>query len=72
MGIEDAVVLADELKNEGDINGALVRFMSRRYERAKTITECSIAMAAWEVNPQSGIDIQKIMANARSALAMPI
>lgn len=48
MGIEDALVLADELQRASSLNEAYVRFMERREGRCRLVTECSMELGRLE------------------------
>jgi 2-polyprenyl-6-methoxyphenol hydroxylase-like FAD-dependent oxidoreductase len=41
MALEDAVVLADELRDATDVPAALAAFSTRRYPRAKLVQDAS-------------------------------
>lgn len=71
MGIEDSIVLAEELSAGGEIEDALSRFMSRRYDRAKMVVETSCQLARWEVDHASGVDVPGVLRTAAMALAVP-
>jgi 2-polyprenyl-6-methoxyphenol hydroxylase-like FAD-dependent oxidoreductase len=54
IAIEDAVVLGDVLGSDaeaGGVNGALARFMRRRYERCAMVVENSLQLAEWDKHP---------------------
>lgn len=51
MAIEDAVVLAEELRNQPTLEAAREAFMKRRYERSRMVYENSIQLGNWEFNP---------------------
>jgi len=72
MGIEDAVVLAEELDRHERIEVALTRFMERRFHRARIVTEASVALCNWQIDPQSEADIGAIVGRAQAELARPI
>ena len=48
MGIEDALVLAEELARADDIPDALQHFMSRRYARCRLVVESSLEISRLE------------------------
>lgn len=70
MGIEDAVVLADELGMDSDIDAALGRFMARRFPRSSLVVETSCQLARWEVEHTQGVDVAVVMREAAMALAV--
>ncbi len=72
MGIEDAIVLAEEVTSDGPLDAALARFAARRYDRAKYIVETSCQLAQWEVDHTPGVDVPGIMRAASARLAEPI
>ena len=71
MGIEDAVVLADEVSKPGSIEEALARFMARRWSRAKLVVEVSCNIAKAEAEHVPGFDPGAERARASIALAEP-
>lgn len=67
MGIEDAIVLAEEIgsRTDGDIETALQAFNDRRYPRTKAVVEASTALAgatSEEALAQIRQDILKLLA----------
>ena len=72
MGIEDAIVLAEEVAAEGPVEAALARFANRRYDRVKFIVETSVQLAQWEVDHTPGVDVTGVMRAASTRLAEPI
>jgi 2-polyprenyl-6-methoxyphenol hydroxylase-like FAD-dependent oxidoreductase len=72
MGIEDAVVLAEELGRDADVDGALQRFMTRRFERVRMVVETSRQLALWEVEQRRDVDVPGTMRRAAMALGEPI
>lgn len=77
MGIEDAVVLAEELAPAltaagGDVDAALDRFMQRRFERVRLVVESSAQLARWEVEHRKDVDVGAVMARVGRALAEPV
>ncbi len=72
MGIEDAIVLAEEVASGDPVDVALARFADRRYDRVKYIVETSCQLAQWEVDHTAGVDVPAIMRAASTRLAEPI
>ena len=72
MGIEDAIVLAEEVAAEGPVEAALACFASRRYNRVKFIVETSVQLAQWEVDHTPGVDVPGVMRAASTRLSEPI
>jgi 2-polyprenyl-6-methoxyphenol hydroxylase-like FAD-dependent oxidoreductase len=56
MGIEDAVVLAEEATAPGAFENAMTRFMARRWERVKLVVEVSRSVAKNQVEHTPGFD----------------
>lgn len=73
MGIEDAVVLADELaRDSGDVDAALTRFMARRLERVRMVVETSHQLARWEVEHRKDVDVPGTMRRVAQVLEQPL
>ena len=72
MGIEDAIVLAEEVATCRPVETALVRFAARRYDRVKYIVETSCQLAKWEVDHTPGVDVPGVLRAASIRLAEPI
>jgi 2-polyprenyl-6-methoxyphenol hydroxylase-like FAD-dependent oxidoreductase len=53
IAIEDAIVLAEELRSQPSLPSALHAFMNRRYERARLVVENSFQLGEWEKNPHA-------------------
>ena len=56
MAIEDAIVLSEELTAGGDLEQQLQRFMARRFERCKYISENSIMAGEREMARDATFD----------------
>lgn len=73
MGIEDAIVLAESLRDPSlEIGECLAAFMSRRFERARRVVEASVQLARWEVEKRHDVDVGAVMAEVGAMLARPI
>jgi len=72
MGIEDAIVLAQMLNEETDIDAGLARFVERRHPRVSAVVEASCQLARWEVEGRKDVDVPGVMRNAALRLAEPI
>lgn len=72
MAVEDAVVLADELGKDQDIDTALHNFMDRRFERAKLVGTSSIMLGEWEMHPDQAGDPVEVTERIRKTLAEPV
>lgn len=71
MGIEDAVVLAEEILKPGPLEDALARFMTRRWGRAKLVVDVSRNVAQGEVEHTPGFDAAAEIRRASAVLAEP-
>jgi 2-polyprenyl-6-methoxyphenol hydroxylase-like FAD-dependent oxidoreductase len=54
MAIEDAVLLAELVGARSNLEAVFEEFMKRRFERVKYVVDCSLQLAAWEVDEFSG------------------
>lgn len=72
MAIEDAVVLGEELVAEGSVEQQLERFMARRYERCKFISESSVLAGDKEMTHDSGFDRIGLVRRMLEVTAEPI
>jgi 2-polyprenyl-6-methoxyphenol hydroxylase-like FAD-dependent oxidoreductase len=72
MAVEDAVVLAEELDREEDIDAALRGFMDRRFERAKLVGLSSIQLGEWDMHPEMAGDPVELTDRIRKKLAEPV
>ncbi|HWW20218.1 MAG TPA: FAD-dependent oxidoreductase [Steroidobacteraceae bacterium] len=71
MAIEDALVLADELKN-GEIDVALPRFMDRRFDRSRMAVENSVRIGEIEMKHGSPDEQGRLLAESMQALRQPM
>ncbi|MFS1702911.1 FAD-dependent monooxygenase, partial [Alteromonas sp. AMM-1] len=72
IGIEDALVLADEVANKATLDEALQGFQARRYERCKMVVENSGRLAEIEIEGGDKEEHTAIMRDSAIALAKPI
>jgi 2-polyprenyl-6-methoxyphenol hydroxylase-like FAD-dependent oxidoreductase len=72
MAVEDAVVLGEELAQPVSIERALDAFMHRRYDRARTISEASIQLGQWEMNPSPDADPNGLMVRVMQLAAQRV
>lgn len=72
MAIEDAVVLAEELTCEGSLEAQLQRFMGRRFERCKFISEMSLLAGEKEVQRDPSFDRIGLVKRMLEVTAQPI
>jgi 2-polyprenyl-6-methoxyphenol hydroxylase-like FAD-dependent oxidoreductase len=71
MGIEDAVVLAQELKSAPSLDGALDNFQQRRWPRCRLVVENSVRLGQIEQTGGSKEEHANIMRESMIALAAP-
>jgi 2-polyprenyl-6-methoxyphenol hydroxylase-like FAD-dependent oxidoreductase len=69
MGIEDAVVLAEEVTRPGSFEAAMARFMARRWERVKLVVDASCSVAKNQVEHTPGFDAAAEIGRVSAALA---
>jgi 2-polyprenyl-6-methoxyphenol hydroxylase-like FAD-dependent oxidoreductase len=72
IGIEDALVLAEELARGGHLDEALARFQSRRWERCRLVVENSLRLGEIEQTGGSTVEHANLMRDSMIALAQPI
>lgn len=72
IGIEDALVLADELANAADVPGALAAFENRRWERCRMVVENSARLGEIETEGGDKEEHSRIMRESLMALAQPV
>jgi 2-polyprenyl-6-methoxyphenol hydroxylase-like FAD-dependent oxidoreductase len=72
IAMEDAIVLAQVLDGEDTVEGALEKFMARRFERCRMVVENSVQLAEWEKNAAAHADDSaQLMGESLAALAAP-
>jgi 2-polyprenyl-6-methoxyphenol hydroxylase-like FAD-dependent oxidoreductase len=78
LAIEDAVVLAEELKKDQSVEKVLENYMARRFERCKMVIDASNTLAEWEQMEWKGIPLPAganmgmLMGKTLAALTAPI
>lgn len=72
IGIEDAIVLAEELERADSIPSALEAFQARRYERCRMVVENSLRLGEIEIHDGDREEHAGIMRSSLMALAQPI
>jgi len=72
IGIEDALVLAEELEKAADVQGALAAFQERRWERCRMVVENSSRLGDIEIAGGDKAEHGQIMRESLMALARPI
>ena len=71
MAVEDGIVLAEEIRRDGNIDAALPRFMQRRFERGKLVVENSLRLGEIEMNHGSPQEHTRIMVDSMTQLRQP-
>jgi len=72
IGIEDAIVLAEELGNADSVEAALSAFQGRRWERCRMVVENSGRLGEIEIAGGDKEEHARIMRETLMALAQPI
>jgi 2-polyprenyl-6-methoxyphenol hydroxylase-like FAD-dependent oxidoreductase len=72
IGIESAIVLAEELLADGDLQTALNRFEGRRWERCQLVVENSARLCEIEKSGGDKEEHAQIMRESTATLAEPI
>lgn len=72
IGIEDAIVLADELGKASTVEMALAAFETRRWERCRMVVENSSRLCEIEISGGDKAEHSRIMHATHMALAAPI
>jgi 2-polyprenyl-6-methoxyphenol hydroxylase-like FAD-dependent oxidoreductase len=72
IGIEDAIVLADELARNADLALALTAFGERRWERCRMVVENSARLGEIEIEGGDKAEHERIMRESLMALAQPV
>jgi 2-polyprenyl-6-methoxyphenol hydroxylase-like FAD-dependent oxidoreductase len=72
IGIEDAIVLAEELARHAEVQQALAAFEARRWERCRMVVENSARLGEIEVAGGDKAEHERIMRASLAALAQPI
>ncbi|WP_322095112.1 FAD-dependent oxidoreductase [Paraburkholderia bannensis] len=72
IAVEGAIVLAQELARRHSLEGALLAYAGRHYDRARLVVSSSAKLGDIERNGGSRDDHTRIMVNALQALRAPI
>jgi 2-polyprenyl-6-methoxyphenol hydroxylase-like FAD-dependent oxidoreductase len=72
IGLEDAVVLAEELARASDIGAALKKFEERRFERCRMVVENSAGLGKIEIEHGDMQEHARIMKDSMMGLAAPV
>lgn len=71
QAMEDALVLADSLLADDDLESALNSFMDRRFDRAKTVVEASVQIGQWMIDDDTEANIPGLMMQTLGGLVPP-
>ena len=72
MAIEDAIVLADLLGDQTDLETALRMFGDMRWERCRLVNENSLQLGEWEKHSADpGADPGRLIGESMAFLAQP-
>lgn len=72
IGIEDAIVLAEEVARAGSVDQALDRYLARRWERCRMVVQNSGRLGEIEIAGGDKEEHARIMRETLMALAQPI
>jgi 2-polyprenyl-6-methoxyphenol hydroxylase-like FAD-dependent oxidoreductase len=72
IGIEDAIVLAEEIGRQPRVDAALAAFQQRRWERCRMVVENSWRLGEIEIAGGDRDEHASIMRDSHMALAQPI
>lgn len=72
IAIEDALVLADELKAGGSCDAVFTRFADRRFERCRLVVENSVGIGRMQQTAASPHELNALMSASQAALAADI
>ena len=72
IGIEDALVLAEELERASDVEGAVVAFQDRRWNRCRMVVENSARLGEIEISGGDKDEHSRIIRDSLMALAQAI
>jgi 2-polyprenyl-6-methoxyphenol hydroxylase-like FAD-dependent oxidoreductase len=72
MGLEDAIVLAEEVDSAESVPAALAAFEARRWERCRLVVENSVRLAEIEIAGGSPAEHGRLMKESFMTLAAPI
>lgn len=72
IGIEDGIVIAQELAKAGNVADALASFQSRRWERCRLVVESSMRLGEIEMSGGSKEEHGQVMREAMKTLLQPV
>ncbi len=72
IGVEDGIVVAQELAQAPSVEAALTAFEARRWERCRMVVENSVRLAQIEIEGGDPSEHARLMGQSMAALAAPI
>jgi 2-polyprenyl-6-methoxyphenol hydroxylase-like FAD-dependent oxidoreductase len=72
LGMEDAIVLVEELDKASSIEAAATAYMKRRFERCRMVVENSLRLGEIEIAGAPSAEHAQIMRDSSIALLAPI
>jgi 2-polyprenyl-6-methoxyphenol hydroxylase-like FAD-dependent oxidoreductase len=72
LGVEDAIVLVEELERSTSVGSALESYVSRRFERCRLVVQNSLRLGEIEVTNGSKADHAQLMRESMTALMAPL
>ena len=73
IALEDAIVLAELLSSEPELDSVLSKFMERRFDRCRMVVENSVRLSEWEKNAaEHAEDAARLQNESFAALAAEI
>lgn len=72
IAVEGAIVLAEELQRRHSLEGALVAYAGRHYDRARLVVSASVRMGELERTGGSFEEHMRVMTHAQQALRAPL
>jgi 2-polyprenyl-6-methoxyphenol hydroxylase-like FAD-dependent oxidoreductase len=73
IALEDAIVLAELLSSEPELDSVLAKFMERRFDRCRMVVENSVQLSEWEKNAsEHAEDAAQLQNESFAALAAEI
>jgi len=72
QAIEDGIVLSQALENAASVEGALLEYEERRYERCKFIVEACVQIGEWETQRSPDEDHVGLTQRAIEKMLAPV
>jgi 2-polyprenyl-6-methoxyphenol hydroxylase-like FAD-dependent oxidoreductase len=72
QAIEDGIVLSQALENAASVEGALLEYEARRYERCKFIVEACVQIGEWETHRSPDEDHVGLTQRAIEKMLAPV